>query len=512
MTSTSVGWVLLDRQGPDAFTLDHDAFDLYSTADDTTHDTSRHTAAARGAQAIATASGHNVSSVRVTWSEDVEADAAALLKSLADLGFDNVLSIPLNQATQTWGIEVARANEQIKTALCILEPGRATVMVVATGAGSVRTAVTTTRDDVADLSDWLTTIFRRDGWLPESLYLVGARDDLDEVAGPIGDALPIPVSDSVDTQLALALGAALVRVMPVAVRPSLTAETPAGDPTEPAPRRDRPRFASHARKLTLSAAAVSIVGAALSLAAGSALNVENVSAQEADPQAESASVTSASVHTVPTRISAPPALPVQPLVARPLPAPAAPPETPQLPAEPLAAAVPEPAPVPVHHAVSAPPPAAPLAAPAAPVAPLPAAPLAAPAAPAAPFIAPPAPAVPPAAPLAVPVAPITGPPPGPFAVPQAPVTGPPPGPFAVPPAASLAVPVAPIAGPPPGPLAVPQAPVAVPPAAPLAVPPAPVAPPPAPDPAELPPAPDSAEPPPPDPLQAALSPLVGGLP
>ncbi len=31
MTSTSVGWLLLDRQGPDAFTLDHDAFDIQSS-------------------------------------------------------------------------------------------------------------------------------------------------------------------------------------------------------------------------------------------------------------------------------------------------------------------------------------------------------------------------------------------------------------------------------------------------------------------------------------------------
>ncbi len=124
-----------------------------------TNDTSKHAAAARGAHAIATASGHEVGAVRVTWSEDAEADATALLKSLADLGFDNIESIPLSQAAQTWGIEVGRANEHSKTALCILEPGTATVMVVATGAGSVRTAVTNTREHAADLIDWLTTIF-----------------------------------------------------------------------------------------------------------------------------------------------------------------------------------------------------------------------------------------------------------------------------------------------------------------------------------------------------------------
>ena len=33
MTATCVGWVLLDGQGPDAATLDHDAFDVQSSAD-----------------------------------------------------------------------------------------------------------------------------------------------------------------------------------------------------------------------------------------------------------------------------------------------------------------------------------------------------------------------------------------------------------------------------------------------------------------------------------------------
>jgi hypothetical protein len=410
MTSTSLGWVILDRQGPEAFTLDHDAFDVQYTADGTTPDPSQHTAAARGVQAIATTSGHKVGSVQVTWSEDMGPAAADLLKSLTDSGFDNVLAIPLNQAAQTWGFEVGRANEHNKTALCILEPGTATVMVVATGAGSVRTAVTNNRDHASDLADWLTTIFNKHGWLPESLHLVGARDDLDAVSGPIGDALPIPVFDSVDTQLALARGAALVAVSPLAVRSSQADETPGIDP---ALRRERPWLVSHAKKLTISAAAIAIVGAALSLAAGSAFNGETVSAKAADPQAEGASVTSASVQTVPTQISAPPA-PVQPLAAEPPPAPPAPPAAPQLPAEPLISAAPAPVSVPVRQqTVSAPPAVPPLAAAAAPVAPPPAAPLVVPP-PAAPLGVPPAPvAPPPAAPLAAPPAPIAAPPPPP---------------------------------------------------------------------------------------------------
>ena len=100
MTSASVGWVLLDGPGPDATTLDYDAFDVQAGIQETAGNTSQHVAAARGAQAIATASGHKVGSVRVTWTEDTEGDAKALLKSLADLGFDDIHAISLGKATR----------------------------------------------------------------------------------------------------------------------------------------------------------------------------------------------------------------------------------------------------------------------------------------------------------------------------------------------------------------------------------------------------------------------------
>ena len=216
-------------------------------------------------------------------------------------------------------------------------------MIVATGAGAVRTAVTDTWETAEDLVDWLRIVFRRDGWLPESLYLVGALADLDEVTQPIADALPIPVSDSGDTQLALARGAALATVGRLdggdtpsteprerpwrMSRPKKTitpvAETIAMATVGPVdtdsihrllrhyavsePRSDRPWLVSHARKLTISAAAVAVFGAALSLTAGSALNVENTSTQAGEPAAERAPLTSASPYPVLAPISAAPA-------------------------------------------------------------------------------------------------------------------------------------------------------------------------------------------------------------
>jgi len=441
VTSTSVGWVLLDGQGPDAAILDHDAFDIQSTGDG---DSTPHAAAARGAQAIATASGHKVDSVRVTWTEAVEVGATALLKSLADLGFDNVHPISLSKAAQTWGIEVGRQSEHTKTGLCILEPHVATIMVIATEAGTVRTAITDTRDSAEDLVEWLRTVFRKDGWLPESLYLVGADADLDQVTQPIADALPISVSDSVDTQLALARGAAQTTVsqggtdlpqaaeapterpwrvslakklsapeaetvMAVAVGQADTTTTQVIEKPRPEPKkkdsptRERPWLPVHAKKLTIGAAAVAVFVAALSLAAGSALNVENTATRVADPAPEGALVTSIRVHTV-----APQPVPqLQPMVAEPRPVP--PPE-PLPPAvqpiasvapEPVAAPVPEPTVTAVPHAIApSPGPVAPLAAPSAPppaAAPAQISPPAAAPAPVAPPPAAPAPIVPPPA-------------------------------------------------------------------------------------------------------------------
>jgi len=540
MTSASVGWVLLDGPGPDATTLDYDAFDVQADIQ-AAGNTSQHVAAARGAQAIATASGHKVGSVRVTWTEDTEGDAKALLKSLADLGFDDIHAISLGKATQAWGIEVGRQHDHTTTALCILEPDAATVMIVATGAGAVRTAVTDGWETAEDLIAWLRTVFRRDSWLPECLYLVGALADLDEVTQPIADALPIPVSDSGDTQLALARGAALATVSrldsgdtpsteprerpwrmsrpkktitPVAetiematVGPVNTDSPAAETPRRDEPRSDRPWLVSHARTVTISAAAVAVFGAALSLTASSALNVENTSAQAGEPVAQSAPLTSASPHPVLAPTSAAPVAKAQPL-APPPPAPPARLEAIAPPAEPagvaaasppatVSAAVPEvDGPGSLHGVPPGPQYVAPLGMS---PGPQPEAPLAVPAAPepVAPFglLPEPEPLGPPPEPQPL------GPPPGPQPL------GPPPGPQSLgqptgpQPAAPLAVPAEPV------PAAI--APIAPPPAAPLAAPPAPVVAPPAA--ASGPP--DAADaPPPPDPVQSVLGPLFGQVP
>jgi hypothetical protein len=96
MTPSSVGWVVLDGSGPDAETLDHDVFDFAGgSADD--GDFSKHLAAVRGALAIAAASGHELTSIGVTWTDAAAATATLALNSLPDLGFDQVVAVRLGQ-------------------------------------------------------------------------------------------------------------------------------------------------------------------------------------------------------------------------------------------------------------------------------------------------------------------------------------------------------------------------------------------------------------------------------
>jgi hypothetical protein len=90
MTSSRVAWVLLDCRDPEGPSLDHDAFDI--TPDD---GLAKHVAAVRGARSIATASGHEVTRIGVTWTHDVQEPAALLRKALSDHGFDTVRAVAM---------------------------------------------------------------------------------------------------------------------------------------------------------------------------------------------------------------------------------------------------------------------------------------------------------------------------------------------------------------------------------------------------------------------------------
>jgi hypothetical protein len=201
-TSTSIGWVLVDGRDAAADPLDHDAFDVTSAS------AADSAATARRARGIAATTGYHVDCVRVTTSDVVPADITSLRKALAESGFDEVVTVPLPEAAKAWAKDVAVSNGHKKTAICIFGRDTVALSVIHTGSGAVKTRTTVSRDP-AGLIDWLTTALGRNGSRPESLYLLGSRSELDEIADQLDAALSIPVIATYDAQLALARGAAV---------------------------------------------------------------------------------------------------------------------------------------------------------------------------------------------------------------------------------------------------------------------------------------------------------------
>ncbi|WP_245839748.1 hypothetical protein [Mycobacterium aquaticum] len=96
LTSTDVSWALLagDHVTDDAV-LDDDAF----AVDDGDEPAERAIAAARGAQAIAASSGHDVRSVGLTCDDDTATETDKLIAALTSAGFDDVRIVPAGLIT-----------------------------------------------------------------------------------------------------------------------------------------------------------------------------------------------------------------------------------------------------------------------------------------------------------------------------------------------------------------------------------------------------------------------------
>ena len=238
-TSTSIGWVLVDGRDVTGDPLDHDAFDVTEASADPA-------ATARRARAIATATGYTIDCVRVTSSDHSDMDVSSLRKAVAESGFSEVVSVPLAEATQAWAMGVGLADGFAKTAVCVVDRESASLSVIETATGAMKTQ-TTSSSDTAALIDWLQTTLGRSGSDPESLFLVGSRCRLDAIAGPLGAGLSIPVVADPDAQVILARGAAFSNRLYV------------NDAAQ-----GRARFPSHA--LILTGAAAVAIAALLTLA------------------------------------------------------------------------------------------------------------------------------------------------------------------------------------------------------------------------------------------------------
>ncbi len=229
MTSGCIGWILLDRPTADAKVIDHDVFDANVGADDD-GDIARCLAAVRGAQSIATMSGHKVSCIGVTWTEDADAAATLLLRSLPELGVEDVRAVKLPEATRTWARTFGSTLDFEKCAICVV--GSTAITALSFGYDSVRTFASHMRESADGIGRWLTGVFEDNRLEPDRLFLIGSRGDLGLISGTLAQTLFMPIDVSEDSQLALARGAALTLSAPAAVAPAV--EKPVG--TGPIPR------------------------------------------------------------------------------------------------------------------------------------------------------------------------------------------------------------------------------------------------------------------------------------
>ena len=186
VTSSSVGWVLLDGPGIDAATLDHDVFDVsVGSADD--GDISKHVAAVRGVQAIAARAATNLSRSALTWTADAAATANLLLNSLPDWGSQGRIGAAF-RGRPTWAHEFGEALGFEKAAVCVVEPAAATLLSF--GYGAVRTL----RDPYAGKrrrpeSVAERRIRNRRRWTPSTCSSIGSRGDVELIAGRLSETL-----------------------------------------------------------------------------------------------------------------------------------------------------------------------------------------------------------------------------------------------------------------------------------------------------------------------------------
>ncbi|MCW2560975.1 MAG: hypothetical protein JWP55_4939 [Mycobacterium sp.] len=206
MTPTSVGLVLVEGQDADGATMDRDAFDVHKGS---IQSSEQATAAVLRTEALAANRGLRLNSIGITWSEDADAEASALMQSLSESGFDNVVAIRLPEATEALARGIAAVIGYQTTAVCVIEPDAVISLVVNTSDGAVQTAFNHSIDSDESLISWLSTVFTKADWQPEALVVVGSAGGFESILHKLEDALSVPVFAPAEAELALARGAAL---------------------------------------------------------------------------------------------------------------------------------------------------------------------------------------------------------------------------------------------------------------------------------------------------------------
>jgi len=265
LTPTAGGWVLVEGRHADGAIVDHDDFAVRTGGGMRVATTCEQaTAAVLEAQAAAARRDQRLHVVGVTWTDDAAAEAALLLESLTEAGFDNVVPIRLVEAAETLARGIAPVVGYDKAAVCLLQGESTTVVMVDDSDGQGKTAVKQLEGGADRLTVWLTAMFDRSTWQPGGVVVVGPDHDLDALSWQLENALPVPVFTQSGTPLALARGAALASAQTTDFTDAPLIESIAAVSGAPVPSRPR----GYAGALTMLVAGAVTLVASVSLAVG----------------------------------------------------------------------------------------------------------------------------------------------------------------------------------------------------------------------------------------------------
>jgi hypothetical protein len=265
LTSTSVGWVLVEGRDADGTILDHEDFDVGTGGGvQAVHTSEQATAAVLDAQTAATSYDRRLHVIGVTWSDEAAAEAALLLESLTNAGFDNVVPIRLHQSCDLLARAIAPVVGYDKAAVCVLNGDSTIVAMVDTCDDEPQTAVKHLTGGAGRLVQWLTSLFDRSSWQPGGIVVVGPDEDLEALSWRLEKAVPVPVITQTGAELALARGAALASADTTEFSDAEMVEAVDSTPGE----RRSSRQNSYAGALTMLVAGAVTFVASLSLALG----------------------------------------------------------------------------------------------------------------------------------------------------------------------------------------------------------------------------------------------------
>ena len=353
LTSTSVGWVLVDGRDADGTILDHEEFQVSTgTGVPAVNTSEQATAAVLDAQAAAAGYDRRLHVIGVTWSDEAAAEAALLLESLTNAGFDNVVPIRLHQSCDMLAQAIAPVVGYDKAAVCVLDGDSTIVAMVDTCDDEPQTAIKHLPGGTGRLVGWLTKLFDRSSWQPGGIVVVGPGDDLETLTWRLEEAVPVPVITQTGVQLALARGAALASADRTEFTDTEMVETVFGEQGE----RTSSRQNSYAPAVTMLVAGAVTFVASLSLALGPHLVPDRGTEPVHHVVHRAAALPAA-------QVPAPPPAAVETPIARPVPAPTHAPEPAQPqtvvaegPSAGVPAAAPVPPPAPPQPVVPPPPP------------------------------------------------------------------------------------------------------------------------------------------------------------